>query len=271
METIEKGWDEFWAEILQIKVFESKPKEEIYESVNKLIEHVMYATKISKESNILDLACGSGIKTIKFAEKGMVVTGIDFSMTLINNCKKLSNKLNLQSKTHFIIKNIKNINFYNEFNCVTILGGSFGLFDYEDNIILLKNIRNSLKDRGYLYLELNNPIHVFNIIKGNEFGYRHWIELEDGFLLIQSILNKDGTGYKNIFKFITNEGICIDFRYNDKSKSELVRYYFLPEIKRMLNITGFKCDKVYGSTNLPGEEYTKDSKTMIITAQKYKY
>jgi SAM-dependent methyltransferase len=264
MKTIEKGWDEFWAKILQIKVFESKPTEEINKSVNKLIKHIMYTTKISKKSRILDLACGSGIKTIKFAEKGMDVTGIDFSTTLINYCKKLSNKLNLQSKAHFIIKDIKDIDFYNEFDCITILGRTFELFDYDDNIILLEKIRSSLKNRGHLYLELENPIYTGN----NVFGNRHWIELEDGFLLIQSILTKDGTGYKNMFKFITNEGICIDFRCSAKSKSELLRYYFLPEIRRMLNITGFKYIKVYGSTNLPVEEYSKDSKSMIIIASK---
>lgn len=82
------------------------------------------------------------------------------------------------------------------------------------------------------------------------------------------MINRDGTGYENFFKFITNKGTCIDYRNNKKRKSEFVRYYFLSEIKRMLNLTGFKSVQVFGSTDLPIVKYTKDSECMNISAEK---
>lgn len=266
MKSIEKGWDEFWANILQIRIFKLNPKQNS-KDFNKLINHIINSAKLSKSSSILDLACGSGIKTIKFAEKGISVTGIDYSEPLINYCEKLANELNVKDKTNFIKDNIINISFKKKFDCVTILGKTFGLFDYKDNIKILNKINDSLKDGGYVFIDLDNPLYA--LYNTSNLINKHWIEFEEGFLLIKSIFKKNFIGYKNIFKFINKQGLCINFNYN-KSKYQFVYYYFLSEIKRMLDITEFKFDTVSGSIEYPPKKYSKNSRRMIVTAKKYK-
>lgn len=70
-----------------------------YISYNKTIKHVISAT--SKESNILDIGCGTGIITVAVAPYVKHITGIDISKKMIEVAKKKATALNL-SNTSFL-------------------------------------------------------------------------------------------------------------------------------------------------------------------------
>lgn len=109
---------------------------------------------VSKDQNILDLGCGTGVLTNELAKNGANVIGIDSSIDMINKAK--SNYQNLS----FQVADATNLEFKNYFDTVF----SNAVFHWIPNQEkLLGSIYNSLKDNGKLICEFGAKNNVFQI------------------------------------------------------------------------------------------------------------
>jgi ubiquinone/menaquinone biosynthesis C-methylase UbiE len=61
------------------------------------LEELIAITSASKDDNVLDIACGSGIVSCEFAKHVNHVTGIDITKEMINEAKKLQAKFQLEN------------------------------------------------------------------------------------------------------------------------------------------------------------------------------
>ena len=99
-----------------------------------------------KRSNtILDAGCGIGRHTIKLGELGFNVLGIDSSPLYIKVAQEEAESKKL-SNVSFFVRDVRNINFSNEFDGVISLWSSFGYFDDETNFEIIKNFYNGIKE-----------------------------------------------------------------------------------------------------------------------------
>ncbi|PKP59652.1 MAG: methyltransferase type 11, partial [Candidatus Altiarchaeales archaeon HGW-Altiarchaeales-1] len=101
-------------------------------------------SKLHGNESILDLGCGDGILTEKLSQlvpKGKVI-GIDASVGMINEAKK-SEKENL----HFLVMDINEINFSNEFD---LIFSNATLHWVKDHKKLLANCHTALKSGGII-------------------------------------------------------------------------------------------------------------------------
>ncbi len=215
--------------------------------VKFLIKHL----ELKPPMKILDLACGHGRHANKLASKGFAVTGVDISKDFIEFAKNEARKLGISVK--YMIKDIRKMDFNEEFDRIINMFTSFGYFSDHENFLILKNIARALKTGGLFCLDLPN---IHNLVK----NLREYLVTEKG---------NDIMIDRNSFDPITcrwydNRLVIRDGKI--KRKPFFVRIYTYPEIKDLLHKTGLIIKNVFG--DFSGKEFTLDSPRMIIIAKK---
>jgi SAM-dependent methyltransferase len=147
---------------------------------SKVIEpNLLRLMSIKKGERILDLGCGQGYFSQKFALAGASVCGVDISKELIYLAEKQKNKLPI---SYFVA------------SAEDFLGKKLGLFDKAAVVLALQNIKNadlaianlsgSVNTGGKIYLVLNHP--AFRIPGKSSWGFEETRKLQfrrlDGYL-----------------------------------------------------------------------------------------
>jgi len=119
--------------------------------------------KLSKKSEILDLACGKGRHAIYLNELGYDVTGIDLSPSSIDFAQQFEN-----DRLRFAVHDMC-LPYPKKFDAVFNLFTSFGYFEKEeDNFRTIKSIQNELKLNGYGVIDFLNVDFVKKNIVASE-------------------------------------------------------------------------------------------------------
>lgn len=202
---------------------------------------------------VLDLACGYGRHTNQFAKYGCIVTGIDKYMGFLDIAKKKAKEMNVS--VEYIKQDMRELNYENEFDIITLLFTAFGYFSDEENTAVLERIFKALKSGGQFVLDIQNKdniLRTFSDVNIEESG-------ED--LMVSQHTYEVSTGRMIVNRFYILNGKRID-------ASHFVRVYSFPEIKMILEKVGFKVIKTFGAYD---KEITIDdpnARRVIILAQK---
>ena len=260
MREITKGWREFWAEFFRIK-HRHKIKG-IKEWDKKLVTHVIESLGLRKNNRILDLACGGGDQALAFARRGMSVVGVDIAKVLVDYGNEAARRENLRVK--LIQGDMRELKFSDEFDACVILSGSFGFFDDDDNIKVLRVIEKALKRSGKFYIHGPNPL------KKMREGWKGWDEVEGGYVLMTSNYDTKTGKMVDSFFYIANTGELMKFipTPEDKGFSLETKLYTLHEMIRLIESANLKFQSAYGSTELSLEEYRITSNSMVVVGEK---
>lgn len=200
--------------------------------LQKDVDFIIDAMELNKKDKIMDLACGHGRHAIELAKRDFNVDGLDFSDYLLKLAKEYAKQKNL--KINFYKQNIHNINIKNKYDKIFLFFSEFGLFNAER---VLKNISKILKINGLFLLDCDNI-----------------------FRLIQYLIKRPKTPYR--FDFINME-------LKEKQKnSKGVRYYTIPELKKLFNDHQLKVISIYG--NYEKQNLDINSKRVILIGRKIK-
>jgi len=166
------------------------------EEAQQFIQNLVSFLKLSKESTILDLACGKGRHSIFLNSLGYNVIGTDLSENSIEHANKFANE-----NLHFKVQDMRkpyNLNVDAVFNMFT----SFGYFDDDnDDIQVLKNIEASIHKNGVAVVDYMNVQKVIKnlvkeeVIQRNELVFNIRRHLTDGFITKDIDLKDQGKEY----------------------------------------------------------------------------
>lgn len=240
-----QNWFESW--------FDSKYYHMLYKNrdeaeANFFMDNLLNYLKLSKESCILDLACGKGRHALFLAAKGYKVHGVDLSEQSILHAKKFSNK-NLSFAVHDM-RNPHDDKFDAVFNLFT----SFGYFKTEDeHIKTLKNMESALKNKdSVLVIDFFNAVKTIHKLK-----------------LVES-KKVDGVEF-NIRRQVLNNAIIKDIAFKDNNKyynfQESVMAFTLGKLEKMLMAADLKITQTFGDYALNSFQVMKSDR-LIILAQK---
>ena len=259
MKTRDKGWQEFWASFFRITHRHGIPG--IKDWDKKLVSHLIEILELHEGDKILDLACGGGDQAAEFAKKGITVVGIELTHSLVDHGNRIASEQNLPFQ--IIQGDMREVNFVNEFQACVILSGSYGFFDDDDNLNVLRIIKNALKPGGQIYIQQPNPLNRLSK------KWKGWEEVDGGFVLEESVYILQTGKIHDSFIFITRDGEIIKFsrKPEDQGFSVDTRIYTLPEMIRMIQIAGLEFIQAFGSIELPPDIYHAGSKAMNITAK----
>lgn len=206
------------------------------------IEFICNNLPVDRYKTILDLGCGSGRISIPLSKVGYKVTGVDFDKEAIKEAKgKVKNNKNLK----FLNSDYRDLDIKSKFDAILFIYSSFGYFDDEKNIKILKKIRNLLKDKGVLILD---NLNYYWAVKKKE-GF--WKDLTPRFknsYLSENNISKierlreitdDHKFEKTTYRITKNNN---DIEVTDFKQRILSRF----SMEKMLKAAGFEIVKFFG-------------------------
>jgi len=200
---------------------------------------------------ILDLACGFGRHANRLAALGHQVTGIDLMPGFLEIGRRNAAEKGVQ--VIYQQGDMRQLSFIEMFDRVMMLFTTFGYFEDEDNLLVLKNVARALKPGGSLVFDIPNRDVILN-------GFLSYIVTEkDQNLMIDRNTFDSATGRLYNRRIIIRDDVR-------KDKPFFVRIYNPTEISDVLDRAGLGVYKMYGGWD--GQQISTDSRRMVVVARK---
>lgn len=206
---------------------------------------------------ILDLCCGYGRHCFELAKRGYSTIGLDLSHDLLSIGEKIR-KTEKIKRVKFVQGSMQFLPFRRRtFDGVICMDCSFGVLSEEGNTDTLLAINRSLKPDGFLFLQLGNREFLSSlsgkenrITSGNRtYISRTWIDNTSKRMFGKWFIFENG---KKIYEVIDTDQGC--------------RLYTLPELRTLLDETGFEVISVY--SNVSKQSFESYSQQMLVVARK---
>lgn len=232
LKIIKKSYDEYWGYYWRVTSRHQIPG--IFEWDRNLVSLIEEKCSLTPGMRVLDLGCAGGDQAKVFAQKGYDVLGIDMVESLIHFAKEAFKKEKLDGT--FIAKDMREINYQNEFDLCVLLSGTFGMLSEEETIQLLQNIKKALKKGGKVFMQYLST-HRFSSMKLQ----KTWHEIENGFHLGEHWYDAKTNTYRSRNKHIMMDGTIIEPETEPGyHANEIIQCYTVPEITKLLKNAGFE-------------------------------
>jgi SAM-dependent methyltransferase len=222
--------------------------------VQREADWIDHALGVEHGATVLDVGCGTGRQAGALAQRGYKVLGLDYSPAMLS--RAADNVRDLPLKPEFVQGDMAAMDFDGRFDAAYCVGTSFGYFDDERNIEVIRRIHRALKPHGTFLLEVLNRDHAIQRQPGMS-----WFE-GDGCLCME----------ETAFNYITSRlNVKRTMIFDDGRQRELeygVRLFSLHELGQMLHQTGFRVVEVSGHPRTPRAFFGPSSRQLIILAQK---
>lgn len=257
---IEKSWNEFWAAYWRIDDRHRIPG--IFEWDQKLVDFIEHVCGLSPGARILDLGCGGGDQAKVFARKGYEVVGLDIAPALIDFANRQFREEGLRGT--FLVGDMREIDYEDEFDCCVILSGTFGFFGDVEDARLLASISRALISGGktfIMFLSANNPPK----------RERSWSEIDNGWELTETWFDTETNTRRGRVFIIAKDGTLIRPKPEPGYHAdETIRCYTIPEMRSMLSTAGLTYVASYSSRDLsiPPKSLAPEANRQILVAER---
>lgn len=229
------------------------------EDTERQVNFIINTLGLQGKERILDLACGYGRHSLNFARKGFEVVGVDITRDYVEDALNTARKEGLNAE--FILKDIREIEFQNEFDVILNLAdGAIGyLEDDNENLKIFDVISRALKPGGKHMMDICNAQHAENY-----FPACYWENGEKSIALSKFEWDADKRimlyGGKNIpyGKPLEKPEIL----YGDP-----IRLYSIDEIERIFQKRNMKIINTFST--FYGKEATPKEMQLIVHSEKY--
>jgi len=222
------------------------------EKIDKAVEWM--ASLLPENARLLDIGCGPGLYVKRLAERGLRVTGVDFSENSINYAR------GQDGKSEYILQNYLSMEFDGLFDAAIMISCDFGALVPEERRNLLSRVHRALKPGGLFLFDINTPQYL-----AGEKDRKYWAEHPNGGLLSPNphiclyadyLYGEDVKGHRTVL--FEESGVrCFNLWYCEFTKESIVR-----EVSPF----GFIVAEMYGDT--AGSEYKEGSKVICPAFKK---
>jgi SAM-dependent methyltransferase len=207
---------------------------------------------------ILDLACGHGRHAVELAARGYRVSGLDLSRTLLAKAAEAAHARGV--KLELVEEDMRRIpeTWAARFDGVINVFTAWGYFEKDhENEQVIEGVARSLKLGGRFLLDVINREWVIRHFRDTQ-----WSEEADGTLALERVsFNLRKSRSESVRTFILPDGRRL-------VRPVYVRLFTLAEVGAMFERHHLAIRDVYDGWS--GEEYTMDSRRMIVVAEREK-
>ena len=144
------------------------------ETIRKSVSWLIASLELRAGDSILDLGCGPGLYSACLAERGLRVTGVDYSRRSIDYATEFARQNNLDIRYRY--QDYLTIEDENQYDAALLIYGDFCPLSPEQRERLLANVHRALKPGGYFVLDVTTATHR------KKHGTRNgWYAVETGF------------------------------------------------------------------------------------------
>lgn len=209
---------------------------------------------LSAGAHLLDVGCGYGRHAMELAARGYRVSGLDLSLPLLIRGADEAQRRGLS--INFVHGDMRELAFDAQFDGGYCLFSTFGYFDDEANKKVAANIARALKPGARFLIEILNRDYIIA-----DLPTRVWWE-GDGCVVLEEV---DFNYYTS--RVVTNRSVVFeDGRQLEQEIS--VRTYALHELGKLLHGVGFRVLEVSGSIATRGRYFGKDSRQLLVLAER---
>ncbi len=207
------------------------------QNTTREVDILVDALELKKDETILDLCCGQGRHSIELAKRGYAhVHGFDRSQYLIRLARRRAKQANLNIT--FRQADARAFKAGNDkFDCVYMMGNSFGYFDTEeDDMKVLEEVRRVLKPTGRIAMDITDGDWVRENFRARTW---EWID-QNHFVCRERSLTKDRN------RLVTREVVTHAERGVIADQFYAERLYSRERIQELLESAGFRNVRIDG-------------------------
>ncbi len=216
-------------------------------------DFIINVLNLRKDASVLDIPCGLGRLTLELAEYGCKMTGLDFTESYLEICKKIASERKLKIILHK--GDMRKPPWKNEFDAAFCVGGSFGYFDDDENQKFIEAVYDTLKPGGRFLLFSHVAESLFPM-----FRRKDWRRIGESIVL-------DDRSYDIENNRINSEWTIINGDQSTVQYSSM-RIYTYSQMCGMMKEAGFDNLEAYGSVE--GEKFEFRSKRLYLVGVKNK-
>ena len=215
--------------------------------------------EVDNKTEIADFGCGPGLYTNRLAERGAIVTGIDFSENSLNYAKQAAAEKSLN--VDYVLKDYLDFETTNRFDLITMIMCDFCVLSPEQRKKMLSKFHSLLKPDGSVLLDVYS-LNSFN--QREESATYEWKQL-NGFWS-----EEDYYCFVNTFKYETEKVILDKYTIIEESRKRVVynwlQYYSTESLQNEFEDNGFKLEELY--SNVAGKAFDSESTEIAIVGKK---
>ncbi|MBQ7390612.1 MAG: methyltransferase domain-containing protein [Clostridia bacterium] len=241
----------------------------IYDKVNKDVDYSAWADFIEEiikreykngiPELVLDLGSGTGSMTLELAKRGYDMTGIDYSVEMLDIARERAEKAGLSDKMLWLCQDMTDFELYGNVDVtVSCLDTVNHITDPSDLSSCFSLVHNYLVPDGLFIFDVNGR-YKFENIYGSE---SYVIEDKSSFLVWQNYYNEKSRicdFYISLFEK------CDDGRYERYDEDQRERMYTLRSLKRLLKDNGFEFIGAY--SDFAFTEGSDDDERLYLVAR----
>lgn len=242
-----QGWEIAFADEFVRAYPKLKPRQ-----LDTEVSFIERSLGIQQGGVLLDLGCGFGQHAVELASRGYNVVGYDLSLTMLAMASDEAHERG--QKINFLHGDMRDMAFEQLFDGVYCWSTSFGFFDEETNISVIRRVHRALRQGGMFLLDIINRDYVCTRLPTLV-----WFE-GDGCVCIDDAQFNSFTSRIRVKRTImTDDGMSREVEYT-------VRLYSLHEIGKILHEAGFKVVEVSGHPASAGAFFDSESPRVITLA-----
>jgi SAM-dependent methyltransferase len=244
MKTVQQPWD-WWAYHFRVVHRSQIPGIDRWD--DELVHMIVALLELEAGERVLDLACGSGVHAHRLAARGLDVVGVDIAPSLIDYNRRQAREQGLAT-VRFEEGDMRELAYQEEFEAVLLLSGSFGFFDEDTNLDVLRRMARALRPGGQVLIDVFDPAKM--VVRPPR---QTWSQCGEGYGLRTTWWEPETCTHVSEFMFIDREGVR-----NTAAERERIRVYSLPEWRGLFRQVGLILSHALADTKLPLVPYDRD-------------
>jgi SAM-dependent methyltransferase len=198
-------------------------------------------------SRILDVSCGIGRHSVRLAERGYRVTGIDPSLTFLDRARELASRAGVSENATFVRGRFSDLTDVlsrrrGDFDGAILMDNSIGVTGRDkDDLQLFEDLAAFVVGGGILIVEIGDRVNV-----GKHYQWTMIQEFPDNLVRIWKCLSPPGSlVHEAEWRFYRKQpDQSLEHLLTTKVK---VRHYSTAELRRLVGKAGWRYLSCYGS------------------------
>lgn len=230
-----------------------------FDFIDESVAFIEERFKLGEGKAVIDFGCGPGLYTTRLARLGCTVRGLDFSSNSIAYARKEAARLGLDIE--YLYLNYLEYQANKHFDLVTMIFCDYCVLSNEQRKILLGIMKDSLKDDGYIFMDVCSDHMYQNIEEGTIFE----LHTNNGFWSAQKHYV-----FKSTFKYDRNHVSLEKYNIFEKDRNIEIfnwfKHFSFAEISDEFEKSGLEILEVY--SDVRGKPYDTISDTMALLVAK---
>ncbi len=227
--------------------------------IERSVEWIVSYFGVDNKTEIADFGCGPGLYTTRLAERGAIVTGIDFSESSLKYAKQTADKKGL--KINYVHANYLDFETPDSFDLIIMIMCDFCALSPEQRNNMLSKFNSLLKPDGSVLLD----VYSLNSFNQKEESASYELNQLNGFWSPD-----DYYCFVNTFKYEKEKVILDKYTIIEESRKRVVynwlQYFSKNSLRNEFEKNGFKVEELY--SDVAGKAFSSESREIAVVAKK---